>query len=108
MDMAEYISKKLSQKHPGHKIGYQMYGIQWARLKIPLSTRRECYWVHNGNVMFNASNPDNTILFKKQTIEKIQNPTLEDNPEDIEYVKRELERMDHDYERRYLHLDEET
>lgn len=99
--MMNYLSKRLSEK-TGESVSFWEYGIQWKRLDI--KTHTEHYWVHNGILVFEFHNPESCWMEEKKFAEKLKDLTAADDPEDIRYVQKELERMKVDCERRYQHL----
>lgn len=105
-DVAEYLTRKLSEKHPTEKIGYQMYGTPWTRLGLANLTC--CRWVHNGIVISEFGNPDSTTFIERDYKKKLQNLSIHDLPGDLMYVRNEISRMKEFTARRYRDINGKT
>jgi len=101
-DVAEYLTRKLSEKYPDEKIGYQMYGTPWSRLGLWHFS--VCRWVHNGIVISQIGNPDSLNFIEKDYNKKLQNISIHDRPEDLLYIKNEISRMREFTARRYRNI----
>ena len=101
-DVAEYLTRKLSEKYPEEKIGYQMYGTPWSRLGLWHFS--VCRWVHNEIVISQIGNPDSLAFIEKDYNKKLQNISIHDRPEDLLYIRNEISRMREFTARRYRNI----
>lgn len=90
-DVVRYLAEKISQHHPKDSIRYRLYGAPWQRLG--LLSFPGYYWILNDTLIYNHLNPDDEYQIIR-TLEKIgDNPPMDIDPEDVEFIKKELHRI---------------